>query len=234
MSQVFLKNRQDAGRKLADKLRSYTAAKSADSSDTLVLALPRGGVPVAYEVAMALHAQLDLIIVRKLGLPQHEELAMGAIASGGAHVLNHAVVDMYHVNEETIDDVMRREQQELARRERAYRGDRPWPGLAGKRVILVDDGIATGSTMKAAIGTVRAQHPAQIIMAVPVAPESSLGELSVLVDDAVCLATPSPFHAVGQWYVQFGQTSDVEVQALLAQAWHGHGNEHRKHERVVE
>lgn len=214
MDEVPVENRKAAGRKLADKLRKY-----ADLDDVIVLALPRGGVPVAYEIASALNATLDLMTVRKLGLPQQEELAMGAIASGGVRVLNPGVVDVYSIPDTIIDDVAQSEQQELTRRERLYRRDRPWPDLKGKHVILVDDGIATGSTMQAAIEATRAQHPAEIILAVPVAPGDRFRDLAGLVDDAVCLATPMPFHAVGQWYVTFGQTSDEEVQQLLAQAW---------------
>jgi putative phosphoribosyl transferase len=209
-----LEDRVHAGRELAGLLHKY-----ADSDDVIVLALPRGGVPVAYEIASALKVALDLMTVRKLGLPQHEELAMGAIASGGVRVLNSSVVDAYNIANAVIDDVARREEQELTRRERAYRGDRAWPGLEGKRVILVDDGIATGSTMRAAIEATRTQNPAKIVLAVPVAAESSWRELCALVDECICLATPAPFRAVGQWYVIFGQTSDDDVRALLARAW---------------
>jgi putative phosphoribosyl transferase len=217
MRQLPLEDRKDAGRRLANELRKYV-----DDKNVVVLALPRGGVPVAYEIASALNAELDLMTVRKLGLPQHEELAMGAIASGGIRVLNESVVSGYQISERTIDDVARREEQELNRREQAYRGDRPRPKLKGKTVILVDDGIATGSTMHAAIEAVRAAEPAGITVAVPVAPDSSVRDLEPLVEEVVCLATPTPFIAVGRWYVTFGQTSDEEVQALLAQAWKSH------------
>lgn len=214
MIEFPLKDRLTAGRELAEVLRKY-----AKRSDVIVLALPRGGVPVAYEIAARLNVELDLMTVRKLGLPQHEELAMGAIASGGVRVLNQAVVSDYNVSDKAIDEVAQREERELVRRESAYRGGRPRPGLEAKCVILVDDGIATGSTMQAAIEATRIQDPAKIVLAVPVAAASSLRDLCGMVDDCVCLATPTPFRAVGQWYMNFGQTSDEEVQNLLAKAW---------------
>lgn len=209
-----LHDRKDAGRRLAGMLR-----KKIDVTGAIVLALPRGGVPVAYEIASLLDLELDLITVRKLGLPQQEELAMGAIASGGVRVLNSAVVGAYLVPEHVIDEVANREGLELARRERAYRRDRPRPALEGRHVVLVDDGIATGSTMQAAIEAVRALKPERISVAVPVAPPSTVKDLQPLVDALVCVATPERFGSVGQWYVTFGQTSDDEVKQLLSDAW---------------
>lgn len=186
--------------------------------DVLVLALPRGGVPVGFEVARALGAPLDVIVVRKLGVPQHEELAMGAIASGGARVLNRDVVRQLAIPAGVIDAVAAREQVVLAQRERAYRGDRPPPDVRGRLVILVDDGMATGATMRAAVAAVRQQGPAGIVVAVPVASPETCAEFQPLVDEVVCYATPAPFHAVGLWYEDFAPTTDEEVRDLLAQA----------------
>lgn len=208
-------DRSEAGRVLADALDHY-----AGRSDLLVLALPRGGVPVAYEVAHVLDAPLDLMIVRKLGLPGQEELAMGAIASGGGRVLNKEVIHgWWGVSDDVVEAVTQRETQELRRRERAYRGDRPDPELAGRCVILVDDGLATGSTMRAAVSAVKHGDPGRIVVAVPVAPPDTIDTLSAQVDEVVCPATPASFRAVGQWYVRFPQTSDDEVRDLLKRAW---------------
>jgi len=207
------RDRFNAGRELARALKPY-----ANDPTTIVLALPRGGVPVAYEVARALHAPLDIFTVRKLGLPGHEELAMGAIASGGVRVLNDEVVRAFDIPEEVIDAVAEEEQPELSRRERDYRGNRPRPDLRGRKVILVDDGLATGSTMRAAVAALRQYDPAQIVIAVPVAAPSTCAELAREVDDIVCLYTPEPFQAVGLWYEDFSQTSDDEVRELLARA----------------
>lgn len=212
-----------AGRELARALAAYRGRK-----DLVVLALPRGGVPVAARIAAYLDAALDLMIVRKLGLPGHEELAMGAIASGGIRVLNDEVIRYHRVGADTLDAVADSEQRELARRERAYRGDRPRPRLTGQCVVLVDDGLATGATMRAAIEAVRGQQPASIVVAVPVAPADTVAELRPLVDDLVCLATPVPFYAIGQWYARFDQTSDDEVEALLKQAWQTHIPPHQE------
>jgi predicted phosphoribosyltransferase len=209
---MLFRNRADAGRVLAGRLEAY-----ANRPDVLVLALPRGGVPVAFEVARALHAPLDLFLVRKLGLPGHEELAMGAIASGGVRVLNEEVVRLLRVPPEVIDLVAADEQQELARREQAYRGDRPPLDVHGRTVILVDDGLATGSTMRAAVAALRRLGPSRIVVAVPVAAAETCAELATEVDDMVCVQTPEPFRAVGLWYQDFSQTTDEEVRALLQQ-----------------
>ena len=203
-------DRRHAGKRLAAQLASY-----ANRSDLLVLGLPRGGVPVAYEVARALHAPLDVFLVRKLGVPGDEELAMGAIASGGVRILNEEVTSRIHISDSTIDEVAGREQQELERRERLYRGDQAAPDVQGRTVILVDDGLATGSTMRAAAAAVRQMRPAKIIVAVPVAAAETCAELRSEVDDVVCGATPEPFMAVGAWYSDFEQTSDDEVRKLL-------------------
>ncbi len=208
-------NRQEAGRRLAEALSAY-----AGRGGLLVLALPRGGVPVAFEIAKALKAELDVMVVRKLGVPYQEELAMGALASGGARVLNPEVIANLSLSEDVIEEVTRREEQELARRERAYRGDRPFPKVQGRTVILVDDGLATGATMRAAVAALKTLEPAAIVVAVPVAPPDTAARLREEVDDLVCLATPENFYAVGQWYVDFSQTSDEEVHELLAKARH--------------
>jgi len=188
-----------------------------DGSDTVVLALPRGGVPVAAEIAHALAVPLDVFVVRKLGVPGHEELALGAIASGGVRVLNQGVVDAARMSPEAVERVARRELEEVERREAAYRGGRPPVETAGKRVILVDDGLATGATMRAAVAAVRATGPARIVVAVPIAAASTCEELAREVDEIVCLRTPEPFYAVGLWYEDFSQTTDEEVRALLEQ-----------------
>jgi predicted phosphoribosyltransferase len=207
------RDRRDAGRLLASKLTRY-----ANRPDVLVLALPRGGVPVAYEVAQALGAPLEVFLVRKLGVPGHEELAMGAVATGGVRVLNHQVVAGLGISDEVIDAVTAREQQELARREGLYRGDRPPPDVRGRTVILVDDGLATGASMHAAIKAMRALQPARIVVAVPAAAPETCSELRAEVDDVICAVTPVPFHAVGLWYEDFSQTNDDEVRELLARA----------------
>jgi predicted phosphoribosyltransferase len=190
----------------------------ADRPDVLVLALPRGGVPVAYEVARALHAPLDIFLVRKLGVPGHEELAMGAIATGGVRVLNEDIVQYLQIPGEVIDAVAVDEQRELERRERAYRDDRPAPDVRGKTVILVDDGLATGSTMRAAAAALRKQQPARIVVAVPVSAVQTCDEYRMGVDEIVCAVTPEPFHGVGLWYEDFSQITDEEVRTLLAQS----------------
>ena len=203
-------DRKDAGRKLARDLLEYKAR-----ANVIVLALPRGGVPVAHEVAQALNAPLDIMLVRKLGLPGHEELAMGAIASGGVRVLNEEVVDSLNIPEKLIDRVAERERQELERREREYRGDQPRPELEGKTVILVDDGLATGASMRAAIAGVRARDPARIIVAVPTAAPETCESFEALADEIICTSTPQPFYGVGLWYENFSQTTDEEVRSLL-------------------
>ena len=203
-------DRHAAGRELAERLRKY-----AGRDDVLVLALPRGGVPVAYEVAEALGAPLDLFLVRKLGTPGHRELAMGAIASGGVRVLNDDVVRWYGIGPRDIEVVAQEEQRELERREAAYREGRPPVPLKGKVVILIDDGLATGSTMKAAVQAVRAQAPSRVVVAVPVGARDTCVELESIADEVVCARMPEPFSAVGQWYIDFEQTTDEEVQELL-------------------
>lgn len=210
---ALFRDRRDAGRKLAQELMSY-----ANRPDVLVLALPRGGVPVAFEVAQALGAPLDIFLVRKLGVPGHEELAMGAIASGGVRVLNDTVVDALNIPDRLIDAVAEKEQQELERRERAYRGDRPKPEVGGKTVILVDDGLATGASMRAAIEGLRTKEPASIVMAVPTASPETCEAFADTVEDVVCAETPQPFYGVGFWYQDFSQTTDEEVGTLLARA----------------
>jgi putative phosphoribosyl transferase len=208
-------NRLQAGRYLATQLQQY-----ANNPDVIVLALPRGGVPVGFEVAKALHVPLDVFIVRKLGVPGHEELAMGAIATGGIIVLNNEVINMLHIPRRVIDAVAAREEQELQRRDHLYRDDRPLPDVKGKIIILVDDGLATGSTMRAAIETLKQEHPAKIVVATPVGAPQTCEELSQLVSQVICAQTPEPFYGVGYWYQNFEQTSDQEVHDLLAQARH--------------
>jgi erythromycin esterase-like protein/predicted phosphoribosyltransferase len=207
----LFRDRRDAGRKLAGKLAAY-----ANRPDVVVLALPRGGVPVAYEVARALSAPLDVFVVRKLGLPGYEELAMGAVATGGVRVFNDQLVKRLGIPDHVIDAVAAREMQELARRERQYRGNRPPPDVRGRAVILVDDGLATGATMHAAIQALRQQQPARIVVAVPTAPPEACEEMKAEADDVICAITPEPFHAVGRWYEDFSQTTDEEVRDLLA------------------
>ena len=210
MSGLFI-DRRDAGRRLAEKIAGYS-----NRPDVLVLALPRGGVPVAYEVSRVLNAPLDVFVVRKLGVPGYEELAMGAVATGGVRVLNDQLVERFGIPAPMIDAVVARERQELARRERLYRGGRPQPDVRGRTVILVDDGLATGATMYAAIEALRQQNPARIIIAVPTASPDTCEELKKRADEVICAMTPEPFHAVGRWYQDFSQTTDEEVRELLA------------------
>jgi predicted phosphoribosyltransferase len=207
------RDRTEAGVELAKRLGAY-----ANRAEAIVLALPRGGVPVAYEVARALHAPLDVFLVRKLGVPGHEELAMGAVATGDVRVLNAEVVRALGIPSSVIDAVAAWELEEVRRRERLYRGDRPPPDVRGKTVILVDDGLATGSTMLAAVKALRLQQPARIVVAVPIAAPDTCELLRAEVDDVVCAVTPEPFYAVGLWYQDFSQTTDEEVRELLAQA----------------
>ena len=210
----LFKDRHDAGRKLAQRLMPYRGKR-----DVIVLGLPRGGVPVAFEVAQALHVPLDVFIVRKLGVPGHEEYAMGAIASGGIRVMNPEAAAL-SIPQSAIDAVAAREEKELERRERLYRGTRPPLDLSGRTVILVDDGLATGSTMRAAALAIRQQRPARIVVAVPVAAVETCDEFRREVDEIVCGMTPQPFRAVGVWYEDFTQTTDAEVHALLNAASH--------------
>jgi len=207
---MLFRDRADAGRRLVEKLSHY-----AGKPDVVVLALPRGGVPVAAEVARALDAPLDIFLVRKLGLPGQEELAMGAIASGGSQVLNTSLLRRLHVPPETIKAVALRELRELDRRERAYRGPHTLPAVREKTVILVDDGLATGASMHAAVSALRTQGPARIVVAVPVGAPSTCEDLRQIADEVVCAETPEPFSAVGQWYDDFSQTTDEEVRQLL-------------------
>lgn len=207
-------DRESAGRALAQRLSKYHGRH-----ETFVLALPRGGVPVGYEVAHALEVRFDLLLVRKLGVPWQRELAMGAIAANGVRVLNEDVLRSYGIGLDQIEKVAAQEELELRRRARAYRGDRPWPELRDASVILVDDGIATGATMKAGLAAVREQNPREVCAAIPVAPRDSLEELQLLADDVVCLETPDPFYAIGQWYEDFRQVDDGEVRRLLRRAW---------------
>ena len=207
------RDRSDAGHALATELAEY-----ANRPDVIVLALPRGGVPVAYEVARMLNAPLDVFLVRKLGLPGQEEFAMGAIASGGIRLINEDVVRSYGVSSAEVESVAAAEQQELARREALYRDGRPPPPLAGRTVILIDDGLATGSSMRAAVLALRHERPARIIVAVPVAAAEVCDDFRREVDEVVCAVTPSPFYAVGLWYEDFSQTTDAEVHDLLARS----------------
>jgi predicted phosphoribosyltransferase len=215
MAVKFL-DRRDAGRQLAEKLAAY-----ADDSGVLVLGLPRGGVPVAYEVACSLRAPLDVFVVRKLGVPGHRELAMGAIASGGMRVLNSDVIKALGIVPSAVDSVAAGELLELVRQQRTYRGNAPLPKLSGRTVIVVDDGLATGSTMRAAVGTLRQSNPARIIVAVPVAAAETARRIREEADGVICLNEPSDFHSVSAWYDDFSQTSDEEVRKLLASASHG-------------
>src|SRR5438094_4803760 len=207
------RDRHEAGRRLADKLVAY-----AKRPDVLVLALPRGGVPVAYEVAQSLQAPLDVFLVRKLGVPGYEELAMGAVATGGVRVLNDEIVNGLRIPDDVVDAVTAWQQQELRRREQLYRGDRPAPDVRGRTVILVDDGLATGSTMRAAVAALRQQGPARIVVAVPIGAPETCADFQREADEAVCARTPEPFYAVGMWYDDFSQTTDQEVQELLERA----------------
>jgi putative phosphoribosyl transferase len=213
---MLFRDRLEAGRRLAEKLSDY-----AGKPDVVVLALPRGGVPVAAEVARALDAPLDIFLVRKLGLPGQEELAMGAIASGGSQVLNTSLLRRLHVPPETVD-----------RREREYRGSHAPPSVRGRTVILVDDGLATGASMHAAVAALRAQEPSRIVVAVPVGAPSTCEDLRQIADDVVCAETPEPFAAVGQWYDDFSQTTDEEVRQLLEASRRGNAGRSRPRPRA--
>jgi putative phosphoribosyl transferase len=218
MPRPLFRNRREAGRRLAAELREY-----AGRPDAIVLALPRGGVPVGYEIAEALHVPLDVFVVRKLGLPWQEELAMGALASGNVRVLDEDLIRVARVTPEDIAHVTAVEQAELERRERRYRGDRPFPHLQGRTIILVDDGLATGSTMRAAVAALRKEQPARIVVAVPVSATETCDAFRDIADEIICAETPEPFQAVGLWYEDFSQTTDDEVHELL---------EHSQHARV--
>lgn len=209
MLQKF-RNRTEAGKLLAGQLTDY-----ANRSDVLVLGLPRGGVPVAYEVAKELNAPLDVCLVRKLGVPGHKELAMGAIAAGGVRVINENVIDWLRISPETINEVAAMEIRELDRRSHIYRGNRPLPKVKNHTIILVDDGIATGATIRAAISTLKKQKPRKLVVAVPVAGVSTCEELQAEVDEVVCILKPEDLYAIGLWYEDFQQTTDAEVCELL-------------------
>jgi putative phosphoribosyl transferase len=210
---MIFSNRREAGRKLAERLRGY-----ANRKDVVVLGIPRGGVPVAFEVAKTLQVPLDILLLRKLGVPGHEELGFGAIASGGIRALNPEVVEALRISPLDIELVTNQERKELKRREHTYRGHRPPLNVKDLTVILVDDGIATGSGIRAAVGALRQMQPAHIVIAVPVAPGSTCDRLRPEVDDLVCLAMPEPFYGVGQFYLDFSQVSDQEVNELLDRA----------------
>ena len=210
---MYFRDRTEAGQVLARRLQQYK-----NQPDVLILGLPRGGVPVAYEVARDLNAPLDVFIVRKLGVPGHEELGMGAIATGGVRTLHEGIIREIGISPQTIEAVSAREQAELERRERLYRGDRPAPTIKGRTVVIVDDGLATGSTMKAAIQAVRQQDPRQVIVAVPTAPSETCEQLKESADHVVCALTPEPFFSVGGSYADFTQITDGEVRDLIASA----------------
>jgi putative phosphoribosyl transferase len=203
-------NRKQAGERLAKRLIDY-----ADRDDVLILALPRGGVPIGFEIARALHVPLDVFVVRKLGTPGQEELAMGAIAPGGIREINQEIVDTLMISDDAIEHIVRQEQAELERREKAYRGDRPRPQIRGMTVILVDDGLATGASMRAAVHALRKMSPMRIIVAVPVGAADTCRDFRKLTDETICLAMPEPFYGVGAWYEDFSQTPDEEVRELL-------------------
>jgi putative phosphoribosyl transferase len=213
LSTLPFPDRYEAGRILARELISYRSR-----ADMMILALPRGGVPVAYEVAVALQAPLDVFLVRKLGVPGHPELALGAIASGGVRVVNEDILRELDLGERDVDRVAAVESREILRRERAYRGDQPALDVAGRTIILIDDGLATGATMRAAAQAIQAQRPKWLVVAVPVAARETCDEFRTLVDHVVCAVTPDPFYAVGLWYRDFAQTSDDEVRLLLARS----------------
>lgn len=210
---VPIPDRMAAGRALAGLLEGYRG------SDAMVLALPRGGVPVAWEIARALDLPLDLLPVRKLGMPGHAEYALGAIAGGGVRVLNPQALHCAAPDPEYLEQVTARERRELERREQLYRGERPPPSLRGRTVLLVDDGLATGATMRAAVQAVRRQAPARIVLAVPVASREALAELRARVEEIVCPLVPDWLSSIGEWYLDFAQTEDARVLAILAEAW---------------
>lgn len=209
----FFNDRTDAGKRLAERLSEY-----ANREDVLILALPRGGVPVAFEVAKELNLKMDIFIVRKLGVPGNEELAMGAIASGNIRVLNEDVIRSFRIPQTEIDESTANELRELERRERIYRKNRLMPKISGSTVILIDDGLATGATMRAAVAAVKTKNPAKVIIAVPVAAPDTCNDFGSEVDEVICVATPEPFYGVGAWYEDFSQTTDKEVCELLDRA----------------
>lgn len=208
-----LANRSTAGQALATRLTRYR-----NNENVIVMGLPRGGVPVAYEIALSLHVPLDVLVVRKLGLPRHKEFAMGAIAHGGVRILNEEIIRSYRITDDIIEYVAEIETKELKRREQIYREGHPWPSLRDHCVILVDDGLATGASMRAAIEAVQLAGAGEVVMAVPVASTRTLNELAKWTDETACLLTPDPFYFVGQWYENFDQVSDEDVVRLLALA----------------
>lgn len=210
------RDRTHAGQVLASQLTQY-----AGRDDVVVLGLPRGGVPVAHEVATALDAPLDVLLVRKLGVPGHTELAMGAIGPGGVRVVNPTVVGSLDIPDHVVDEVTREEEAELRRRQEVYRGDREPPAVAGRLVIVVDDGLATGATMRAAVSAVRAMGPARVVVAVPVGARRTCHELEEVADEVVCARMPATFQAVGQWYADFSPTTDAEIRRLLSESRRG-------------
>jgi putative phosphoribosyl transferase len=225
---MIFRNRADAGQKLAARLQKY-----ANRDNVIVLAVPRGGVPIAYEVATALKLPLDVFVLRKLGVPGQEELAFGAIGSGGVRVINPTVIQQLRISPSEIAAVAQAEKEELERRERLYRGDRPPLDVRGKTVILVDDGIATGASLMAGIHALRQMHPAAIVVATPVAPPDTCERLSREVDEVVCAEVPEPFFGVGQFYEDFSQTSDQEVNQLLERANRRWMEKHRQTEPAL-
>jgi putative phosphoribosyl transferase len=225
---MMFRNRLEAGRKLAERLKNY-----AGRADVIVLAAPRGGVPVAFEISEALNLPLDVFVLRKLGVPGHEELAFGAIASGGIRVIDPDIVEGYGMTGSDIERVSRKEQEEMRRREIAYRGTRAPLKVRGRTVILVDDGIATGASIRAGIQALRQLSPARIVVAVPVAPPSTCARLRYQTDELVCLQMPEPFYGVGQFYADFSEVTDDEVKQLLERAWLGNGERGRGRTEVV-
>lgn len=214
MQELLFKNRTEAGKSLAEKLQAY-----ANRTDVLILALPRGGVPVAFEVSQALGIPLELVVVRKLGLPGREEFAMGAVASGGVEVRNKEIIDILSIKATTIDKIRDEQEEEVKRLEKVYRGDMNWPHYKAENIILIDDGLATGYSMRVAIAVARDLDPKKIIVAVPVAPKNTLNTIASLVDETICLSTPEQFTAVGKWYEDFDQVTDDEVRRLMKTSW---------------
>lgn len=214
MQESLFLNRIEAGKSLAEKLQHY-----ANRTDVLILALPRGGVPVAFEVSQALQIPLELIVIRKLGLPGREEFAIGAIASGGVEIRNKKIIDVLSIKTATIDKIRDEQTEDLKRIEKNYRGDLNWPHYKADNIIIIDDGLATGYSMRVAIEVARDLDAKRIIVAIPVAPKDTLEEIAALVDETICLATPEPFTAVGKWYDDFDQVTDDEVKQLMKTAW---------------
>jgi putative phosphoribosyl transferase len=225
---MIFTNRTEAGQQLASRLSKY-----ANRDDVIVLGTPRGGVPVAFEVATALRLPLDIFVLRKLGVPGHEELAFGAIASGGVHVIDRDIVEGYGLTGSDIERVIQKEEQEMRRRENVYRGSRPALDVVGRTVILVDDGIATGASIRAGIRALRQLNPARIVVAVPVAPPTTCARLKFETDEIVCLEMPNQFFGVGQFYIDFSEVTDEEVNDLLERAWHQNGEQSGDHAEIV-